>query len=170
MSIVIQIKGANFDSLAKRNTKVMRNKKTILLLLTWLLLVLFSFLWNYQNARKEQTKITLLTSRSVFEHILSTRLWNARHGALYVPVTPQMQPNPYLKVPRRDIKIDDSLTLTQVNPSFMTRQISEISLEQSGIQFHMTSLNPIRPENKPTVREEKALKEFEKGTLEKSCF
>lgn len=150
----------------------MKSKKTILFLLasSWVIIVLFSFSVNYNSSKNEQARIALLTSRYVFDHILTTRLWNARHGGLYVPVTPHMQPNPYLDVLQRDIKISESLTLTQVNPSFMTRQLSEIAKEQGGIQFHMTSLNPIRPQNKPTATEERVLREFEKGALEKGSF
>ncbi|MCP4055457.1 MAG: diguanylate cyclase, partial [Mesoflavibacter sp.] len=72
--------------------------------------------------------------------------------------------------PMRDININDKLTLTQVNPAFMTRQISEIAMEQEGVQFHITSLKPIRPLNKPTAREAQFLKEFEKGIKEKGMF
>ncbi len=148
----------------------MKNNKTLLLAFSWVIIISLSFLGNYNSSKKERARIAHLTSRGIFAHIVNTRIWNTRHGSLYVPVTPLMQPNRYLKVPMRDIKINDSLTLTQVNPSFMTRQISEVAKEQSGIQFHMTSLNPIRPENKPTFREEESLKEFNNGTLEKGYF
>lgn len=70
----------------------------------------------------------------------------------------------------RDIKINDTLTLTKINPAFMTRQISEIAVEQNGIRFHITSLKPIRPQNKPTAREEKFLKRFENGIKEQGMF
>jgi diguanylate cyclase (GGDEF)-like protein len=52
----------------------------------------------------------------------------------------------------------------------MTRQISEIALEQEGVQFHITSLNPIRPQNKPTEREKIILSEFETGQKERGMF
>jgi diguanylate cyclase (GGDEF)-like protein len=48
----------------------------------------------------------------------------------------------------------------------MTRQIAELTANREGIQFHLTSLKPVRPENGPTLREEIALKAFEKGTPE----
>jgi diguanylate cyclase (GGDEF)-like protein len=70
----------------------------------------------------------------------------------------------------RDIKIDDNLTLTKVNPAFMTRQLSEIALEQKCVLFHITSLKPIRPENKATAREKEFLEAFEHGVKEKGVF
>ena len=149
----------------------MKIKNTIILIiLAWVTLIAISFFWNYTNARKEQERIALQAARSFFDHIVITRLWNARHGGLYAPVTEKTLPNPYLDVQMRDIKVNDTLQLTKVNPAFMTRQISEIAMEQEGIQFHITSLKPIRPQNKPTPREEKFLKEFEEGIKEKGLL
>lgn len=100
-------------------------KATILIILTWLLLIAISFLWNYSNARNEQERLAVLSARSFFDMMVLTRHWNARHGGVYVPVTEKTQPNPYLDVPMRDIKVNDKLKLTKINPAFMTRLISE---------------------------------------------
>jgi diguanylate cyclase (GGDEF)-like protein len=142
-------------------------KKTILIVSAiWMILVGASFAWNYLNAMKGQEALAFETARSFFNQILISRSWNAKHGGVYVPVTPDTQPNPYLKDPLRDIEVDPNLKLTKVNPSFMTRQIAELTANREGIQFHLTSLKPVRPENGPTPREEIALKAFEKGTPE----
>ena len=146
-----------------------RNTK-LLIVFVWLALIAISFFWNYTNAKKVQERIALESSRSFFDHIVITRLWNARHGGLYAPVTEKTRPNPHLDVLKRDIVVTDTLTLTKVNPAYMTRQISEIAQEQNGVQFHITSLRLIRPQNKPTEREEKVLKEFEQGMKEKGFF
>lgn len=132
----------------------------------WIVLVGTSFVWNYFNARNEKQALALQSARSFFEQVLITRSWNALHGGVYVPVTNATQPNPYLEDPRRDIEVDADLKLTKINPSFMTRQISELAEERQSIRFHMTSLNPIRPANKPTAREEMALHAFASGTRE----
>jgi len=132
----------------------------------WMLLVAASFMWNYLNAMKGQKALAFQTARSFFNQVLISRSWNAKHGGVYVPVTKDTQPNPYLNDPLRDIEVDQNLKLTKINPSFMTRQIAELTADREGIQFHLTSLKPIRPENGPTPREEKALKAFEKGTPE----
>lgn len=137
-------------------------KNLIVISLFWIALITGSFFWNYTSAKIEQEKIAFQTAKSFFELIVITREWNARHEGVYVPVTPQTRPNPYLETPLRDIQINDQLTLTQINPAFMTRQISEIA-EKQGISFHLTSLDPIRPQNRPLPMEKKALKSFEKG-------
>jgi diguanylate cyclase (GGDEF)-like protein len=48
----------------------------------------------------------------------------------------------------------------------MTRQVNELAMEMNGFQGHITSLNPIRPENRPDPWETEALKTFERGTKE----
>ena len=97
----------------------------------------------------------------LFQLIEITRDWNAQHGGVYVPVTKDTQPNPYLKDPRRDLTATDGTKLTKVNPAFMTRQIAEIAEQQNGVRFHITSLKPIRPANRADAWETLALKAFE---------
>ena len=48
----------------------------------------------------------------------------------------------------------------------MTRQISEINKNKSGVQFHITSLKPIRPGNEPDPWETTVLNSFENGNTE----
>lgn len=142
-------------------------KRNILLVSAiWLALISASFLWNYLNARQKQQAIAFQTARSFFKLVLVTRAWNAEHGGVYVPVDEKTRPNIYLVDPSRDIEISKGLQLTKINPAFMTRQISEIAARESQIQFHITSLKPIRPDNRPTPREEKALIDFENGVQE----
>ena len=142
-------------------------KKIIFIVsVVWIALVGTSFLWAYSTAKKDHESIAFQTARSFFDQIILTREWNALHGGVYVPVTKSTQPNPYLDVPLREIKVNQELMLTKVNPAFMTRQIAEIASKYKGTHFHITSLRPIRPENRPTAREKKALQLFEKGKRE----
>ncbi len=85
---------------------------------------------------------------------------------MYVPVSEMTPANPYLKVPNRDIKTPQGLSLTLVNPAYMTRQVNEMDMEMSGFNGHITSLNPLRPENRPDRWEAEALKTFERGIKE----
>ncbi len=129
----------------------------------WIMVTCGSFLWNYFSILRGQERLALSTAKSFFQQVVITRKWNARHGGLYAQITEITQPNPYLETNNRDLEINPSLRLTKINPAFMTRQISEIAKESQGIQFHITSLNPIRPENKATEMETKYLKRFEYG-------
>ena len=136
----------------------------------WLLLVGLSFAWNYREAGKEVEATALQVARSFFDQILVTRQWNAEHGGVYVPVTERTQFNPWLEDPLREIEVNANLTLTKLNPALMTRQLAEIAAARTGVHFHLTSLRPIRPENRPTARETLALEAFARGTPEVSAY
>lgn len=122
------------------------------------------------SALEEQEHLALSTAESFFQQIVITRKWNADLGGLYAQVTDSTQPNPYLQTANRDLKFDSNLTLTQINPSFMTRLISEVSQKSQGVQYHMTSLNPIRPDNRATEMEARYLRSFEENAIGKGEF
>jgi diguanylate cyclase (GGDEF)-like protein len=156
--------------LGLKNDSEKNMKNIILVSVIWIIVIVISFLWNYTNARKEREAIALQTARSVVNLIGITNEWNDRHGGVYVAVTEKIRPNPYVDELGRDIEVNDDLKLTKVNSHYMIRQLSEIAMEREGIEFHLTSIKPIRPQNKPTAREEIYLNEFEKGTKEKGLF
>ena len=145
-------------------------KTLVLIIIVWWSAVAISLAWNYRSAEKERDNIILESARSIFSQIIITRLWNARYGGVYVQVTDEVKPNRYLHHPLRDIVVNDELTLTRINPAYMTRQISDISREQEGFKFHITSLNPIRPANRATETEISALLSFTDGTKETGKF
>lgn len=138
--------------------------------LFWLTIVGLSFLWNLVDEKREHDQLALETARAFYRQIVITRAWNAEHGGVYVPVSDSVRPNIYLEDPLRDIVTENGLALTKINPAYMTRQIAEISSRQSGIQFHITSLNPLRPQNKATDWEQEWLQSFENGVREQSAF
>ena len=145
-------------------------KHIIIIGILWSAVILTSFVLNYSSTLKEQPQLAFLTARSFFQQVVITRKWNAQHGGVYVPVTETTLPNPYLKILDRDIQINPGLTLTKINPAYMTRQMSDIAQSVQGVQFHITSLNPIRPENQATKRETSYFNQFENGILEGGEF
>lgn len=136
----------------------------------WLLIVGTAFVINYSNETRNHKEIAFQTARVLFQQIVLSRSWNAGHGGVYVPVTDTTRPNPYLIAPLRDLETSQGLKLTKINPAYMTRQIAEIAANSSGIQFHITSLKLVRPENKPADWEKKWLESFEKGASEQGEF
>ena len=144
----------------------MKKNSLVWLIIIWSILIIFSYLWNYKIIVSNNNELVLNKSKAFFEQILSARAWNSSHGGVYVPVTGKTQPNQYLEDSLRDIVTVDGLKLTKINPAYMTRQISEINSVNYDIQFHITSLNPIRPANKSDEWETIALHEFEHGTPE----
>ena len=104
--------------------------------------------------------------RVFFKQLLITRRWNAQQGGVYVPLSDEVQPNPYLEDPQRDIVTTSGAHLTKVNPAFMTRLLSDMTEQSDGVRFHMSSLKPINPVNSPDDWERQALASFEAGAAE----
>lgn len=144
----------------------MKKKYLIWLMIIWTSIVTGSFIFNYSSTISSNNNLVLNESRGLFEQIISTREWNSTHNGVYVPITAETPPNPYLEDSLRDVVTMNGMALTKINPAYMTRQISEINKKYFGIQFHITSLNPIRLANKADAWEAKGLKSFEDGTPE----
>ena len=144
----------------------MKKKNLVTLLIAWFVIIISSLIWNIYLVVENNQKLILNKSKAFFEQIVVTRLWNSSHGGVYVPITPENQPNEFLKDSLRDIVTINGMHLTKINPAYMTRQISEINYENYDITFHITSLNPIRPANKADEWETKALQMFETGKNE----
>jgi len=103
-------------------------------------------------------------AQSQLEHIVKTRSWNSHYGGVYVEKKEGMKSNPYLDDP--DILATDGKTYTLKNPALMTREISELFEKDGLMSFHMTSLKPLNPDNRPDEFEKRALNLFEEGKRE----
>ena len=142
----------------------MKTRTTIFIIIFWIVLISFSTIWNIESIDENMNNIARIQGESFFEEILNTRAWNASHGGVYVPITDETKPNSYLETPNREIYIDSlGLSLTKINPAYMTRQISEIAEAKSNVKYHITSLKPIRPGNKADEWENEQLYKFENG-------
>ncbi len=139
----------------------MKTRHFIYIVLAWISIMIVSFSWNYYIVRTSIVKLVENKAQAFFSQIIVTRSWNSMHGGIYELITPNTQPNPYLLDSLRDLETINGLKLTKINPAFMTRQISEINKDENDLQFHITSLNPIRPGNKADLWESKALLTFE---------
>jgi hypothetical protein len=136
----------------------------------WSLFVFFALAWNYNTEKSGTHEAARIQARAAFNNDILYRRWNAGHGGLYAPVTELTQPNLYLETPERDIVTPQGQELTKINPAYMTRQVHEIAKNTFGVRGHITSLNPIRPGNKPDDWEANALKDFENGIEEVSSI
>jgi hypothetical protein len=134
--------------------------------LLWTAVLLSMALWSVSNEKSQTRQLLTYQARAYFQEIVTARTWNAAHGGVYVPITSEMQPNPYLSDPERDIITQSGKKLTKVNPAFMTRQISEIAGKKNLFWFHITSDKPIRPENGPDQWENHAIETLFEGASE----
>ncbi len=135
----------------------------------WLTMIGLTFYQQVNEVQKFAQTIAVNQAAMFYRHVVIMQQWNALHGGVYVPVTPATQPNPYLTVPDRDLITTDGRQLTLINPTYMTRQVAEMELQEIGVRFHITSLNPVRPENKADDWEALALKAFEQGEKSRSA-
>lgn len=137
----------------------------ILPLLLWSALVGLSFWTSLNNLEHSKLDVASTQGREVFRLVEAMRVWNAEHGGIYVLQTERDPPNPYLS---KEIRASATITgqpLTLLNPAYMTRQISGVIEREAGIKLHLTSLNPINPNNKASEWEADALRAFEQSGL-----
>lgn len=150
-----------------RAVRVPVSSWAIVLALFWCAVVAVSVGWNVSQVRElvlEQARIEL---RANYFKDLSFRNWATRHGGVYVPVTADTQPDPYVAgMPERDIRTPSGRVLTLINPALMVRQFNELAKADSGAQAHLSSLKPLNPGNRPDAWEATALAQFVTGTEE----
>jgi hypothetical protein len=134
----------------------------------WTAAVFASLTLALSMKRAETYEMARVQARAGYVKDVLYRRWNAMQGGVYAPLTDSTPANPYLDIPEREITTPSGKTLTMQNPAYMTRQAHELGAEQTGIQGHITSLNPIRPENAADYWETGGLQEFEQGIEEVS--
>ena len=143
---------------------------SIVLACGWTIVIAISLLASTSVHRQEIVTIAQNVARAYIDKDILYRNWNALHGGIYVPTGKGISPNSYLphSIEERDLITPSGRHLTLVNPSYMTRQIYEYALKEHKISGRITSLKPLRPENKADVWEESALRDFERGVQEVS--
>ena len=134
----------------------------------WTVTLAMLLIWDLSTHEEHALIEAQSLAKSIFHNDFQYRRWNTSHGGVYVPVTKETPPNPYLShIPDRDLTTTDGKQLTLMNPAYMTRQVHELMNEvEGGLRGHITSLNPIRPENEADSWETEALKSFAKGESE----
>ncbi len=149
--------------------KMLELKRFIIISTTvWTVSIVGSLALNFWQHHNHANELAVSHAREALKKDLLVREWNSNHGGVYVPVSKDTPPNPYLEVNEREIKTPSGRLLTLVNPAYMTRQLNEVAAKREMIHGHITSLNPIRPGNTPDTWEKKALISFEKGVRERS--
>ena len=132
-----------------------------LLLLTGLAVACLALFMRSRHLLQEEM---LSMARSHFNNIMLTRRWNAQYGGVYVRKEHGMESNPFLKNP--DLETVGGITLTLKNSALMTKEISELARQEGSYTFHLTSLKPLNPVNRPDKFERMALEQFENGKKE----
>lgn len=147
--------------------RIVRQRRWWLLpLLLWALASGYYYRSHLADLQAHTEQVAIEGARNMFRMVVLSRNWNASHGGVYVRVSPRTPPNPYLEHPKRDLKTTDGEHLTMINPAYMTRLIAEMAQANEGAIFRLTSLKPIRPDNRADDWERQALQSFESGSKE----
>ncbi|MBU0728475.1 MAG: PAS domain S-box protein [Proteobacteria bacterium] len=140
---------------------------TLTLMFLWTALAAASLWWGVSQHHHEASTVARTEAAAYFNKDNAIRLWAASHGGVYVPADEHTLPSPYLAhMADRDISKPSGEQLTLMSPAYMIRQMNEDFSALYGVSSHITSLNPLRPENVPDHWEKKALLAFAQGETE----
>lgn len=142
------------------NRFVLQRRYWVLAPLVWGVVILMLHAWN-QHVQDDKT-LALARERAHFVARLveATRMWAARHGGVYAPTTEDNPPNPWLAEDSRQIRTEQGVDLTLINPSYMTRQLGSVIGEYNDLHMRLTSLQPVNPANAPGPWEREQLLRF----------
>jgi len=130
----------------------------------WTLAIVGLALFVAHLGQRELLQVALNRAVDSYRKDLVYRLWAAERGGVYVLKDAKTPPNPYLHgVPDREMVGSNGKEYTLVNPAYLTRMVQELGARDYGLKAHITSLNPLRPENSPDPWERKALEHFQRG-------
>lgn len=140
------------------------NRYFVLFVVLWTLVNIWIIYNNIEAEKEKAYELVANDARTHFYKDRAFRLWASSHGGVYVPPTKDTPPNPYLAdYPERDIVTQSGKKLTLLNPAYMLRDLMEKFDVHYGVKGHITSLNPLRPENAADQWERAALIDFAQG-------
>ncbi len=133
----------------------------------WTVILAGLVAWNVLRVHGVTRELARTEAQAHFDEDQAVRFWAASHGGVYVPIDTRTPPNPYLDhLEERDIETPAGVELTLMNPAYILRQMNEEFAELYGVAGHITSLDPLRPENAADEWETEALRAFEQGETE----
>jgi signal transduction histidine kinase len=136
----------------------------------WTLVIATLLYINVLHERSQTVETARTQARSNFQRDVIYRQWNASSGSVYVEVSKEIQPNPYLShIPDRDVTTATGKRLTLVNPAYMTRLVFDLAAQSQEVRGHISSLRPVRSQNVSDSWESDALRAFTRGETEVSA-
>ncbi len=128
-----------------------------------------SLAWNIYHDEAQLMDQARAEAKANFDKDITFRRWVTMHGGVYVPVTPEQQPIPWLKhLPDRDVVTRDGKLLTLLNPATMLRQMMDRYGNAYGIKGRITGLKYLNPANAPDSWEREQLLAFQRGERKES--
>ncbi len=136
-------------------------------LIIWTVVIGGSLAWNLYLVDAQFSALAHKEAAANFNKDQSFRLWGTKHGGVYVPITTETPPSPYMAhIPERDIETPSGRKLTLLNPAYMLRQVMSDHGELYGVRGHITGLIVLRPGNAPDEWQKQALLQLKAGADE----
>ncbi|MGX9727370.1 MAG: diguanylate cyclase [Candidatus Electronema sp. VV] len=162
---------APLDTLAGKTAVKLRtlNGISCAVLLFWSGTLITLLYWAVVKEEGHALHYARLEARANFNKDMALRNWVSKRGGIYVPVSADTPPSPYLAhMSERDVKTASGKQLTLMNATYLLRQTMNEFSELYGIRGRITSLNPLNADNAPDVWETAVLEQFEQGVQEVS--
>lgn len=147
---------------SKKFSTITIRSYTVFVMVAWTILMIGLVAINVESMQDHLLEMARIEARTSIQKDFLYRTWNSHHGGVYVPVTEDTQPNPYIAVPEREVTTSSGQLLTLMNPAYMNRQVFK-EQNATGTYTHVTSLNPLNPLNMPDEWEKASLMKFEEG-------
>jgi len=134
-------------------------KGTFLFLIIWSAIVGISLFWNLERENNRILQLAEVEAKANLGKDLAFRRWATKMGGLFVRVTPETQPSPFMShVKDRDTTTASGKPLTLYNPAIILRLLMETQEKLYGIKARITGEQFLNPANTPDKWEQKALK------------
>ena len=93
--------------------------------IVWTLVLSMSLAWNLIHTELNLLESARIQARTAYQKDIHYRRWNSMQGGVFVPVTDQVRPNPYLDAADRDLTSISGRRLTLINPAYMLRMVQK---------------------------------------------
>lgn len=130
----------------------------------WAFVIGLLYLYNSKTLHQAAYEMARQRGEVAFQLVENVRHWNAEHGGVYAPVTKETPENRWLVTQEKTIESPRGVTLTKLNPAYMTRQLAEL-MQGSDLEIHLTSDRLINPSNEPDEWEANALNQLQYKNL-----
>jgi PAS domain S-box-containing protein len=130
----------------------------------WTVAIAVVLTWEIADERNQAVDIARSEAGGAWKKEAAVFRWAASKRSIYVPVTNSTLPDPHLaQLTDRDIATPSGHKLTLISPPMIMTQVHARDQEQFGLHGHITSLQPIRPQDTPDPWEKEALEAFAAG-------
>ncbi len=132
--------------------------RALLVAAAWTALLGISLFWSWREEESRSRELAETAAKAQLQKDLAFRRWATKLGGLYVPVTPETPPNPYMAmVPDRDAVTTSGKSITLYNPAIVLRMLMATQSDLYGIKARITGEKVFNPTNAPDEWERRAL-------------